>query len=46
MWADYKVITHHPLSDLYLVYNDRRDTTSGQLLERAFIIKLTNLFNF
>ena len=21
--------THHPLSDLYLVYNDRRDTTSG-----------------
>ena len=39
-------LTHHPLSDLYLVYNDRRDTISGQLLERAFIIKLTNLFNF
>ena len=39
-------LTHHPLSDLYLVYNDRRDTASGQLLERAFIIKLTNLFNF
>ena len=39
-------LTHHPLSDLYLVYNDRRDTTSGQLLERAFTIKLTNLFNF
>ena len=39
-------LTHHPLSDLYLVYNDRRDTTSGLLLERAFIIKLTNLFNF
>ncbi len=38
--------THHPLSDLYLVYNDRRDTTSGQLIERALILKLTNLFNF
>lgn len=36
---------HHPLSHLYLVYNDRRDT-SGQLLERALILKLTNLFNF
>ena len=38
--------THHPLSDLYLVYNDRRDTMSGELLERAVILKLTNLFNF
>jgi hypothetical protein len=37
---------HHPLSDLYLVYNDRRDTLTGQPIERAFIIKLTNLFNF
>jgi hypothetical protein len=39
-------LTHHPLSDLYLVYNDRRDTTNGQLVERAFIIKFTNLFDF
>ena len=39
-------IIHHPMSDLYLVYNDRRDTLNGQLVERAFIIKLTNLFNF
>jgi hypothetical protein len=38
--------THHPLSDLYVVYNDRRDTASGELLERAVIVKLTNLFNF
>jgi opacity protein-like surface antigen len=37
---------HHPLSHLYVVYNDRRDTVSGQLLERALILKLTNLFNF
>ena len=38
--------THHPLSDLYVVYNDRRDTVSGALLERAVILKLTNLFSF
>ncbi len=37
---------HHPLSHLYVVYNDRRDSISGQLLERALILKLTNLFNF
>jgi hypothetical protein len=30
------------MSDLYLVYNDRRDNLNGQLAERAFIIKLTN----
>ena len=39
-------IIHHPLSDLYLVYNERRDTAGGQLAERAFIVTLTNLFNF
>ena len=38
--------THHPLSDIYVVYNDRRDTMNGQLLERALIIKVTNLFSF
>ncbi len=38
--------THHPLSDIYLVYNDTRDTTIGQIRERAFIVKVTNLFNF
>jgi hypothetical protein len=43
-------ITHHPLSDLYIVYNDTRDTIpnpSGQRVrERAFIVKFTNLFSF
>jgi hypothetical protein len=38
--------THHPLSDLYLVYNDTRDTITGQIRERAFIFKFTNLFSF
>ena len=37
---------HHPLSDLYLVYNDRRDTANAQLMERSFILKVTNLFDF
>ena len=39
-------ITHHPLSDIFLVYNDTRDTVTGQLVGRAFIVKFTNLFNF
>jgi hypothetical protein len=44
-------ITHHPLSNLYIVYNDTRNTDGaiihpGQLVGRAFIIKLDNLFSF
>jgi hypothetical protein len=39
-------IIHRPLSDLYLVYNDRRNSDAGELVERAFIVKFTNLFNF
>jgi hypothetical protein len=29
-----------------VVNNDTRDTVVGQLRERAFIVKLTNLFDF
>jgi hypothetical protein len=39
-------LVHHPLSDLFIVYNDTRKTALGQIRERAFIVKLTNLFNF
>ena len=39
-------LIHHPLSDLFLVYNELRDTSNGQLLERGLVFKLTNLFNF
>ena len=39
-------IIHSPLSDFFLVYNDLRDTSSGQVVQRAVIIKLTKLFNF
>jgi hypothetical protein len=38
-------IMYKPLSDLYLVYNDRRDTTN-QPMERAFIVKVTRLLTF
>jgi hypothetical protein len=38
--------THHPLSDVFLVYNDVRDIRRGEPLGRSFIVKLTNLFNF
>ncbi len=36
---------YRPLSDLYVVVNDRHDTT-GQLLERALVVKLTRLLSF
>jgi len=39
-------ITYRPLSDIYLVYNDRRSSLGNELMERAFIVKVTNLFNF
>jgi hypothetical protein len=39
-------LIHRPLSDLYIVYNDTRDTALGQVRERAFVVKLTNLFTF
>lgn len=36
---------HKPLSDLFLVYNERRSST-GEVLERALIAKLTYVFDF
>ena len=39
-------IVHRPLSDLFVVYNDRRSTANAQVVERALIVKFTNLFNF
>ena len=39
-------IIHHPLSDLYIVYNDTHETSTGETVGRAFTVKLTNLFNF
>jgi hypothetical protein len=39
-------IMYRPLSDVYVVYNDRRDTSLGQQVERAFIVKVTRLLTF
>jgi hypothetical protein len=39
-------LMYKPLSDLYVVYNDRRDTTLGQPMERAIIMKVTRLLTF
>ena len=38
-------LIHKPLSDLFLIYNERRSTT-GEVRERALIGKLTYVFSF
>jgi len=39
-------LIHRPLSDIYLVYNERRDSRSGDLISRAVIAKMTYLLAF
>jgi hypothetical protein len=39
-------IIHRPLSDIYLVYNERRDSRSDALISRAVIAKMTYLLAF
>jgi hypothetical protein len=39
-------IIHRPLSDIFLVYNDRRDRTTGSLIDRALIAKVTYMMAF
>jgi hypothetical protein len=39
-------VIHHALSDFFLVYNERRDERSGQLLDRAVVAKMTYLIAF
>jgi len=39
-------IIHRPLSDLYVVYNERHDSRSGALISRAVIAKMTYLLAF
>ena len=36
---------YKPLSDFFLVYNERRSST-GEVLDRALIAKITYLFDF
>ena len=39
-------IIHHLLSDFFLVFNQRRDTDTGGLLDRAVVAKMTYLLAF
>ena len=39
-------LIHRPLSDFFLVYNDRRDRLSGTLVDRAVIAKMTYMMAF
>jgi hypothetical protein len=38
-------IIHRPLSDIFIVYNERRDSVSRDLLDRAVIAKVTYMFS-
>jgi hypothetical protein len=37
---------HRPLSDFFLVYNERRQENTGNLIDRAVIAKVTYLMAF
>jgi hypothetical protein len=39
-------VIHRPLSDFFLVYNERRDERTGQMLTRAVIAKMTYMVAF
>jgi hypothetical protein len=39
-------VIHHPLSDFYLVFNDRRDIDGRGLIDRAVIAKMTYMVAF
>jgi len=36
-------VIHRPLSDIFFVYNERRDSRTSSLLDRALIAKMTYL---
>ena len=38
-------VTHRPLSDFFLVYNERRNSLTGDLLDRALIAKFTYMIS-
>jgi hypothetical protein len=39
-------VIHRPLSDFFIVYNERRDERSGDLIDRAVIAKVTYMMAF
>jgi len=38
-------IIHRPLSDIFIVYNERRDSITGNLADRALIAKMTYMIS-
>ncbi|PYS39119.1 MAG: hypothetical protein DMG14_15145 [Acidobacteria bacterium] len=38
-------IIHRPLSDIFIVYNERRDSITGTLVDRALIAKMTYMIS-
>jgi hypothetical protein len=39
-------VIHRPLSDIFLVYNERRNSQTGQMIDRAIVAKMTYLIAF
>ncbi len=39
-------VIHRPLSDIFLVYNERRDSQTGEMIDRALVAKVTYLIAF
>ena len=39
-------LIHHRLSDFFLVVNERRDSNTGVLIDRAFVAKMTYMVAF
>ena len=39
-------LIHHRLSDFFLVFNDRRDSITGDLIDRALVAKMTYMVAF
>jgi hypothetical protein len=39
-------VIHRPLSDFFLVYNERRDSRTGEMIDRALVAKMTYLMAF
>jgi hypothetical protein len=38
-------IIHRPLSDIFLVYNERRNSLTGDMIDRAIVAKMTYMFS-
>lgn len=39
-------LIHRPLSDFFFVYNERRDSRTGEMIDRAVVAKMTYLIAF